>query len=106
MERSFMAALGFDPTRGTIGAGRLGDVAGPDHSGKEAKPLRKCAYVILGDDGKIVSRCGTILREGNRGCFCTLHTDIRRKGEKYTDREDAKKRDRRAREARRHLRIV
>jgi hypothetical protein len=103
MERNFMTALGFDQTRGTIGAGRLGDVTGPDLSGKEAKPLRKCAYVIVGDDGNIVGRCGTILREGNRGCFCSLHTKMKVRGAKYIEREDAKKRNRAARE---HLHLV
>ncbi len=98
-----MTALGFDQTRGTIGAGRLGDVTGPDRSGKEAKPLRKCAYVILDDGGKIVAECGTILREGNRGCFCSLHTEMKVRGAKYIEREAAKKRDRAARE---HLRLV
>jgi hypothetical protein len=89
-----MASLGFDPTRGTIGASGLGDVAGPDRSSREAGPLRKCAYVIVGDDGKVVGTCGTILREGNHGCFCTIHTSIKRKGEKYTNSVAVRRRKR------------
>lgn len=102
MERGFMTALGFDPTRGTIGAGRLSDVAGPDRSLKSDQPVRKCAYVLTDDNGKVVGECGTILRTGNRGCFCHLHTEMKVKGQKYTAREAEKKR---AREAHKHLHL-
>lgn len=104
--RNFMTTLGFDPVSGTIGANTLGDVAGPDRSSREPRPLRKCAYVIKGDDGRVVGTCGdtcgTILREGNRGCFCALHTKLKVKGEKYTRSED----ERKARTAQKKIHLV
>lgn len=86
--------LGMDPATGTIGASRLGDVAGPDRSPKEpeGQPQRKCAYVITDEKGHIVGRCGTTLRKGNRGCFCTLHAELRVKGEKYVQSLEARRR--------------
>jgi hypothetical protein len=92
--RMNLMALGFDPVKGTVGALRLGDIVGPDRSSRETRPLRKCAYVIVGDDGKVVGRCGTVLREGNRGCFCAMHTEMKVKGARYVASLEARKRRR------------
>lgn len=101
-ERMNLVALGYDPARGTIGASRLGDVVGPDR-GVQDRPPRKCAYVIRDDQGKVVGTCGTILREGNKGCFCAMHTRMEPKGAKYIAREEEKKRQR---EARKRLHLI
>ncbi len=97
-----LVALGFNPATGTIGASRLGDVVGPDRKIQD-RPRRKCAYIIRGDDGKIVGTCGTILSERNHGRFCALHTKLEPKGAKYVAYEEAK---RRQRDAKKHLRLV
>lgn len=90
-----LLTLGYDPARGTIGASSLGDVVGPDRKGEEKSTKRRCAYVIRNDAGMIVGTCGTILREGNHGRFCALHTQIELKGARYIAREEARKRCRR-----------
>jgi len=88
-----LVALGYDPTRGTIGASRLGDVVGPDRKIKD-RPLHKCAYVLTDDQGEAVGTCGTILSERNHGRFCALHTQMKIRGEKYVRSQEAKKRRR------------
>ncbi len=68
------SALGMDQGTGTVGANSLGDVHDSGRSTDDGKP-RRCQE----------PDCGTILRSGNTGHYCSMHTFAERKGKKYTD---------------------
>lgn len=70
--------LGMDQGTGTVGASSLGAVHDSAKNGGESKKR------ICHEPG-----CGTVLRSGNPGNFCSLHTCGERRGKKYVDSLDA-----------------